>query len=102
MARYQRLGELGIATTPGGLRLPRQQPASLRSFIITEDLGDIVCSELLPRGCRTRRKLPSRRLLRAVADVACGILSLPQPPRFYICHLCMNGDRLAAGTSTSI
>ena len=97
----QRLGELGIATTPAvayGCR--GSSPASLRSFIITEDLGDIVSLEDY---CRDWLQNPpqaalKRRLLRAVADVACGIHEHGLNHRdFYICHLCMNGDRLAAG-----
>ncbi len=97
----RRLDELGIATTPAlayGCR--GRSPASLRSFIITADLGDIVSLEDY---CRDWPHSPpplasKRQLLRAVADVARGIHEHGLNHRdFYICHLCLDGRRLAAG-----
>lgn len=97
----QRLDALGIPTTPAvayGCR--GSSLASLRSFIITEDLGDIVSLEDY---CRDWAQSPpplalKRRLLGAVADVARGIHEHGLNHRdFYICHLCLDGGRLAAG-----
>jgi heptose I phosphotransferase len=96
-----RLGELGVPTTPAmayGCR--GGSPAALRSFLITEDLGDIVSLEDY---CRDWPQNPpprtlKRQLLRGVADVARGIHEHGLNHRdFYICHLCLDGGRLAAG-----
>lgn len=97
----ERLNELGIPTTPAvayGCR--GNSPATLRSFIITEDLGDIVSLEDF---CRDWPQNPPplairRQLLRAVADVARGIHDHGLNHRdFYICHLCLDGGRLTLG-----
>lgn len=97
----QRLNALGIATTPAvayGCR--GLSPASLRSFIITEDLGDIVSLEDF---CRDWARNPpplalKRALLRRVAQVAAGIHDHGLNHRdFYICHLCLDNVRLRAG-----
>ena len=97
----RRLGELGIATTPAvayGCR--GHNPATLRSFIITEDLGNIVSLEDF---CRDWPQNPPPMALKwqvldAVADIARIIHDSGLNHRdFYICHLCLDGDRLAAG-----
>lgn len=96
-----RLNDLGIATTPAvayGCR--GVSPARLRSFIITEDLGDIVSLEDYCRDWPTNPPpLPlKRKLLRRVAEIARGIHDHGLNHRdFYICHLCLDNRRLAAG-----
>jgi heptose I phosphotransferase len=97
----KRLDMLGIPTTPAvayGCR--GYNPASLQSFIITEDLGDIVSLEDF---CRDWPQQPpplwlKRALLRRVAEVAAGIHDHGLNHRdFYICHLCLDKKRLEAG-----
>jgi heptose I phosphotransferase len=97
----RRLGQLGIATTPGvayGCR--GDNPAALRSFVVTEDLGDIVTLEDY---CRDWAANPpplalKRELLRKVAAIAGTIHDHGLNHRdFYICHLCLDGKRLAPG-----
>lgn len=97
----QRLSELGIATTPAvayGCR--GANPARLRSFIITEDLGDIVSLEDYCRDWPTNPPplALKRTLLRRVAEVARGIHDHGLNHRdFYICHLCLERGRLESG-----
>jgi heptose I phosphotransferase len=97
----KRLDMLGIPTTPAvayGCR--GLSPASLQSFIITEDLGDIVSLEDF---CRDWPDQPpplalKRALLRRVAAIAAGIHDHGLNHRdFYICHLCLDKKRLEAG-----
>lgn len=97
----KRLDMLGIPTTPAvayGCR--GLSPASLQSFIITEDLGDIVSLEDF---CRDWPDQPpplalKRALLRRVAAIAAGIHDHGLNHRdFYICHLCLDKKRLATG-----
>lgn len=97
----QRLKALGIATTPAvafGCR--GLNPASLSSFIITEDLGDIVSLEDF---CKDWGRVPpppalKRTLLLRVAQIASGIHDHGLNHRdFYICHLCLDNARLKAG-----
>lgn len=97
----RRLGELGIATTPAvayGCR--GASPATLRSFIITEDLGDIVSLEDFCRDWAT--KPPplqlKRKLIVAVADLAHKLHGGGLTHRdFYLCHFCLDAQRLQAG-----
>lgn len=97
----KRLDTLGIPTTPAiayGCR--GFSPASLQSFIITEDLGDIVSLEDF---CRNWSGQPpplalKRGILRRVAEVAAGMHDHGLNHRdFYICHLCLDKNRLEAG-----
>lgn len=96
-----RLGELGVATTPAVAYGRRGfNPAALRSFVVTEDLGDIASLEDY---CRDWPENPpplqlKRRLLRAVADIARNIHDHGLNHRdFYICHFCLDNRRLAQG-----
>jgi len=97
----QKLNEIGIPTTPAvayGVR--GDSPAKLESFLVTEDLGDIVSLETLcaewpqnPPGARFKR-----HLILAVAKVARLLHDNGLNHRdFYICHLCLDKKRLAAG-----
>ena len=97
----QRLKDIGIPTTPAvayGCR--GGSPATLRSFIITEDLGEIISLEDYCRDWpQTPPLLPQhRQLMRAVADIARKMHANGLNHRdFYICHLCLDGRKLAAG-----
>lgn len=96
----QRLEKLGIATTPAmayGCR--GNSPATLRSFIITKDLGNIVSLEDYCRDWPTNppRLTLKRKLLHRVAEVARGIHDHGLNHRdFYICHLCLDKHKLEA------
>jgi heptose I phosphotransferase len=89
----------GIPTTPlvaFGCR--GSSPASLKSFVITEDLGDIVSLETL---CANWARNPpdlrfKRRLIRAVAETTRKLHGNGMNHRdFYICHFCLDRQRLA-------
>jgi heptose I phosphotransferase len=95
-----KLNQLGIPTTPlvaYGVR--GCSPASLRSFVVTEDLGDIISLETL---CADWSKNPpderfKRRLIIAVAKLARIFHNNGLHHRdFYICHFCLNKKRMAA------
>jgi heptose I phosphotransferase len=97
----QKQNELDIPTTPlvaYGVR--GCSPASLRSFVITEYLGDIVSLETL---CADWPKNPpdasfKRRLIIAVAKLARTFHDNGMNHRdFYICHLCLDKKRLVKG-----
>ena len=95
----QRLDALGIPTTPAVAYGERgRNPAHLRSFVLTRDLGDIVSLETLCAGWKTNPPTPrfKRRLLLAVADIARRLHDNGLNHRdFYICHLCLDNKRLA-------
>jgi heptose I phosphotransferase len=97
----QRLGELGIPTTPAvawGCR--GSTPATLRSFILTADLGDIVSLEDYCRDwATTPPPLPlKRRILRTVAHTARTLHEHGLNHRdFYLCHFCLDARKLAEG-----
>lgn len=95
----QKLVEIGIATTPlVGYGVKGCNPAKLQSFIITEDLGNIVSLEDL---CANWKANPpsekfKRKLIIAVAEIARKLHENGINHRdFYICHLCLDGDLLA-------
>lgn len=95
----RKLDALGIPTTPlvaYGCR--GNSPASLQSFVMTQDLGDIVSLETLcadwPRQPPTPRF--KRKLIRAVAEMARKFHHHGMNHRdFYICHFCLDKERLA-------
>ena len=100
----QKLNEIGIATTP--LVAHGQQgcnPASMRSFIITEDLGDIIsiddlCDELNSNAMQTN--LPDaafkQKLIIAMAQLATKLHSAGLCHRdFYLCHFVLKKAELA-------
>lgn len=95
----QRLQQIGIATTPAVAFGERgDSPASLQSFLITADLGNIVSLETL---CATWPLQPpeprfKRRLILAVAEVVRTLHGHGMNHRdLYICHLCLDLPRLA-------
>ncbi|HLD09466.1 MAG TPA: lipopolysaccharide core heptose(I) kinase RfaP [Methylophilaceae bacterium] len=96
----QTLNQLGIPTTPlvaYGVR--GCNPARLRSFVVTEDLGDIISLETLCADWKTNPPDArfKRRLIVAVAKLAHIFHNNGMNHRdFYICHFCLDKKRLAA------
>ena len=97
----QKLDEVGIPTTPLVAYGERGcNPATIQSFVLTQDLGDIVSLETL---CADWPQNPpdarlKRQLIMAVAKIARTLHDNGLNHRdFYICHFCLDKKRLAAG-----
>lgn len=95
----RKLGKLGIPTTPlVAYGCQGTSPASLRSFVVTEDLGDIISLETL---CADWPRNPpdiqfKRRLIKAVAHTARKFHDNGMNHRdFYICHFCLDRQKLS-------
>jgi heptose I phosphotransferase len=93
-----RLDQIGIPTTPAvAYGCQGLSPAALRSFVITQDLGDIVSLETL---CADWASAPpdgrfKRRLIVAVAELARKLHDHGLNHRdFYLCHLCMDRQQV--------
>ena len=99
-----RLRALGIDTlTPVGYGCQGTNPSSLRSFIITEDLGETVSLEDLCADWKKGRRLSAaevalkRALLAKVAATARQMHENGVNHRdFYLCHLCVKPLRVIA------
>lgn len=92
----QALNALSIPTTPYvGHGIQGCLPASLQSFVMTEDLGDIVTLEDVALTWQTQRpRLQYKRaLIRRIAEIA-GILHAHgiYHRDFYICHFCFKRE----------
>jgi heptose I phosphotransferase len=101
VSAIQKLTEIGIPTTP--LVAYGQQggnPASVRSFVITEDLGDIVSLEDL---CADWQQNPpevqfKQNLIIAIAQLAKKFHSAGLSHRdFYLCHFVLKKIDLESG-----
>lgn len=97
----QKLVDIGVATTPlVAYCVKGYNPASLQSFIITEDLGNIISLEDL---CADWKSNPptekfKRKLIIEVAEVARKLHENGINHRdFYLCHLCLDVNLLAKG-----
>lgn len=92
VAAIQALTDLNIPTTPYVAHgVQGCLPASLRSFVMTEDLGDIVTLEDVAINWQTQRpRLQYKRaLIRQVAEIAGKLHAHGIYHRdFYICHFC--------------
>jgi heptose I phosphotransferase len=97
----QKLNEIGIATTP--LAAYGQQgcsPASLRSFVVTEDLGDIFSLEDL---CADWQENPpdvsfKQKISIAIAQLAAKLHAAGLCHRdFYLCHFALKKTEFAQG-----
>jgi heptose I phosphotransferase len=95
----QKLVGIDIATTPlVGYGVKGRNPATLQSFIITEDLGNIISLEDL---CADWKNNPpaekfKRRLIIEVANIARKLHENGINHRdFYLCHLCLDANLLA-------
>lgn len=97
----RKMDAIGIPTTPlvaYGCR--GNSPASLQSFVITQDLGNIVSLETLCADWFDNPPEPRFKwqLIRAVAEMARRFHDNGMNHRdFYICHFCLDKDRLAKG-----
>ncbi|MDZ4097296.1 MAG: lipopolysaccharide core heptose(I) kinase RfaP [Methylophilaceae bacterium] len=97
----QKLKEVGIPTTPAvsyGVR--GANPATLQSFLVTEDLGDITSLETLLEEWHVNPPHPKfkRNLLIKVAELARKLHGAGMNHRdFYICHICLDNAKLAGG-----
>lgn len=92
------LQQLEIPTTPYiGHGVEGSLPASIRSFVMTEDLGNIVTLEDLALGWKTQppRLRFKRALIRRVAEIAHLMHGHNLYHRdFYICHFCFKAAEL--------
>ena len=92
------LEKLGIPTTPYvGHGIEGTSPATIRSFVMTEDLGNIVTLEDLALAWKTQA--PSlrfkRAIIRRVAEIARQMHGHNLYHRdFYICHFCFKATVL--------
>lgn len=95
----QKLDSIGIATTPlVAFGEHGCNPASLQSFLITKDLGNIVSLEDLCGGWKTNPPSASfkRRLIIAVAQLARTLhINGLNHRDFYLCHLCLDAGALS-------
>lgn len=94
----EKLGSIGIATTPlVGFGVRGCSPASLQSFLITKDLGNIISLEDL---CVDWKNTPpvlkfKRQLIIAVAQLARTLhINGLNHRDFYMCHLCLDANAL--------
>jgi heptose I phosphotransferase len=100
MRAIQALNAIGILTTPYVAFGERGlNPATKQSFLITEDLGDIVSLEDVCANWRQAR--PSvqfkRHLIRQVAHMAGRMHASGLNHRdFYLCHICLHRAALAS------
>lgn len=102
----QKLGAIGIATTPLAAYGQRGlNPACLRSFVLTEDLGDIASLEDV---CADWKSNPpdaefKRGLIIAIAQLAAKLHGAGLCHRdFYLCHLVLKKSDLAQGKTDLI
>ena len=102
----RKLGEVGIATTPlVGYGVSGSNPATQQSFVITQDLGEIVSLEDL---CADWKNNPpeaefKRSLMIALAQLAARLHGAGLCHRdFYLCHFVLKKAELAQRKSDLI
>ncbi len=94
----QKLTEIGIASTPLVAYGQRGcNPATMQSFVLTEDLGDIVSLEemLMDRQSYPMSEDAKQQMLEAVANIASKLHSAGQSKAlahrdFYLCHFVLS------------
>lgn len=98
----QKLGEIGIATTPLVAYGQRGcNPASLLSFVMTEDLGDIVSLEDLCADWKTNPPSAAfkQKLIIAIAQLAARLHGAGLCHRdFYLCHFVLKKAEFMQGS----
>jgi UDP-glucose:(heptosyl)LPS alpha-1,3-glucosyltransferase len=96
----QKLSQLGIASTPLVAYGQRGcNPATMQSFVITEDLGDIISLEemLMDSQSYPMDDASKQRMLQAVAKIASKLHSAGLCHRdFYLCHFVFSRQNAAA------
>lgn len=96
----QKLSEIGIATTPLVAYGQRGcNPAAMQSFVLTEDLGDIVSLEemLMDSQSYPMPEDSKRLMLTAVADIASKLHRAGLCHRdFYLCHFVLSRQNVLA------
>jgi heptose I phosphotransferase len=96
----QKLSEIGIASTPLVAYGQRGcNPATMQSFVLTEDLGDIVSLEemLMDSQSYHMPETSKHQMLQAVADIAGKLHSAGLCHRdFYLCHFVLNRQHAKA------
>ncbi len=94
----EKLDSIGIATTPlVGFGERGLNPASLQSFLITKDLGNIISLEDLCASWKVNPPSTSfkRKLIVAVAQLSKTLhINGLNHRDFYLCHLCLDADAL--------
>lgn len=102
----RKLGEVGIATTPlVGYGVSGSNPASQQSFVITQDLGEIVSLEDLCADWKSKPPQPEfkHRLVVALAQLAARLHGAGLCHRdFYLCHFVLKKAELADGKTDLI
>lgn len=97
----QRFGEIGIPTTPAVAYGERGlNPVTRRSFLMTQDLGDIVSLEDFCRDWASQAPLPKlkRQLLAEVARITRLLHEHGMNHRdLYLCHYCLDRNLLEQG-----
>ena len=95
----QKLDEIGIATTPLVAYGQRGcNPASMQSFVMTEDLGDIVTVEDLCADWQEKSAQFKQDLIQAMAQLAAKLHGAGLCHRdFYLCHFVLKKVELAQG-----
>ena len=101
----KKLDEIGIKTTPLVAYGQRGcNPATLQSFVITEDLGDILTLEqIFEAGLQASKHAPSRpALLKALGELAAKFHGAGQNKAlahrdFYLCHFVCKKAEFEAG-----
>ena len=95
----EKLTEIGIPTTPlVGYGYRGANPATMQSFVITEDLGDItsledLCSEWITKPPPVDLKL---KLVKAIAKLAAKLHGAGLVHRdFYLCHIVFKNESFA-------
>ena len=101
VAAIQKLDEIGIPNTPLVAYGQRGcSPASLQSFVMTEDLGDIVSLEDLCADWKTNPPSAAfkQKLIIAIAQLAAKLHEAGLCHRdFYLCHFVLKKQALAHG-----
>lgn len=96
----QKLSQLGIATTPLVAYGQRGcNPATMQSFVITEDLGDIISLEeiLMDSQSYPVPEDSKHLMLKAVADIASKLHGAGLCHRdFYLCHFVLSRQNAVA------
>lgn len=97
----QKLSEIGIATTPLVAYGQRGcNPATMQSFVLTEDLGDIITLEdIFLAGSEAAPNMPSKPVvLNTLAQLAAKFHGAGLCHRdFYLCHFVLKKSELQAG-----